>query len=221
MPIAIAVTVAYLLGSIPFGLVIAKAWKGVDIRQHGSGNIGASNVTRVCGPNAGRVVLLLDILKGFLPPFLAERLFSIASPWTLLIALAAIVGHIYPIWLRFKGGKGIATSAGALFGAAPLAGAGVAVVFAICYFPTLYVSVASIAAAIALPFFMFFVYRGDYYMLAFGICASALAIYKHRKNISRIRSGTEPKTYLFRKKPTDTPTASTQNTKEPPDDEPR
>jgi glycerol-3-phosphate acyltransferase PlsY len=186
---------SYLLGSLPFGLWIAKLWKGVDIRTVGSGNIGSTNVGRVCGPVAGGLVFVLDVLKGFAPPLLARNL-GLSSPWPLLAGLMAIVGHNYPIWLGFKGGKGIATSGGALFGVAPYTGLSASAVFLIVLLTLRYVSVGSIAAAFSLPFFMILFYRGDRYQLAFGIAAGVMAIYKHRSNILRLRAGTEPKVSL-------------------------
>src|SRR5690242_10944457 len=112
---------SYLLGSLPFGLWIARLWKGVDIRTVGSGNIGATNVGRVCGRTAGVLVFVLDVLKGLAPPLMVRGI-GAPSPWPLLAGLLAILGHNYSIWLGFKGGKGIATSGGALFGVAPLTG---------------------------------------------------------------------------------------------------
>src|SRR5437016_5448122 len=107
----------YLLGSLPFGLWIARAWKGVDIRALGSGNIGATNVWRVCGWKPGIVVFTLDVLKGFLPPVIGARL-GVASQWQILSALLAMIGHSYSIFLGFKGGKGIATGLGMMLGVA-------------------------------------------------------------------------------------------------------
>src|SRR5579862_5375400 len=112
---------SYLLGSLPFGLWIARKFKGVDIRTLGSGNIGATNVWRTCGPVTGSVVFALDVLKGFLPPLIGAGL-HLNSGWQILAALLAILGHNYSLWLGGKGGKGIATSLGALLGIAPSVG---------------------------------------------------------------------------------------------------
>lgn len=205
---------SYLLGSIPFGLWIALWWKGVDVRTQGSGNIGATNVARVCGPAAGRAVLALDLLKGFVPPVIGQYALHLLQPdsrWIVLSALLAILGHNFSIFLGFKGGKGISTSGGALFGASPKAGLGSAVVFFLVFAGTSTVSVASLAAAVALPFMMALLYPGDRFQLAFGIAASLMAFFKHRKNIDRIRKGTEPKSNLFARREKPAPTT-------PPDD---
>ncbi len=190
---------SYLLGSLPIGLWIAKKVKGVDIRTLGSGNIGSTNVGRVCGPVAGTVVFTLDIFKGLLPPLLGARLHpdgvALASGWLVLAALLAIIGHNYSVWLGFQGGKGIATSAGALFGIAPPVGLSVLGVFLFELATIGYVSLGSILAALSLPFFMAYYYTGDRYRLAFALAASLMAVYKHRANVQRLRAGTEPKVH--------------------------
>jgi glycerol-3-phosphate acyltransferase PlsY len=183
---------SYLFGSVPFGLWIALKWKGVDIRTVGSGNIGSTNVTRVCGPFAGAVVLILDALKGLLPP-LVGRYLHLPSQWYIVAALLAIIGHNYSIFLGFKGGKGIATSAGALYGIAWQVGLGACSLFGLVVLAFRYVSLGSLAAALSLPPLMWLFYPGDYYRLSFGCVACLMAIYKHRANIQRLRAGTEPK----------------------------
>jgi len=204
---------SYLLGSLPFGLWIVKKWKGIDIREHGSGNIGATNVGRICGPAAWIVVFTLDVLKGLLPPLVGAAL-HLASPWPILAALLAIIGHNYSIWLGFKGGKGIATSLGALLGIAPQVALIAIALFGVeIVIPALgYVSLGSLIGALALPILMPLFYPGDYYRLGFGILACAMAFYRHRANIQRLRKGTEPKIHLWgRKKKT-----SADSTPEPP-----
>ena len=119
MTIAILTIIAYLLGAIPFGLLVAKS-RGVDIRSQGSGNIGATNVFRVIGKGWGVFTLVLDALKGFIPSFYFPMLGKLDPEWGVLFGLAAIIGHSFPVYLRFKGGKGVATSAGMLLGVAPL-----------------------------------------------------------------------------------------------------
>jgi glycerol-3-phosphate acyltransferase PlsY len=205
LPIVLLLVGSYLLGSIPFGFWIALWLKGVDIRTLGSGNIGATNVTRVCGPAVGRLVFVLDFLKGLVPPLIARHALHLDQPdsrWIVLAALLAILGHNYSIFLGFQGGKGISTSGGGLLGAAPKAGLGVALVFILVLLASSTISIGSLAAAIALPFLMFWLYPHDWYQLAFGIVASLMAIYKHRKNIERLRNGTEPRVHLFGKRQT-------------------
>ena len=194
---------SYLLGSIPFGLWICLWLKGVDVRTMGSGNIGATNVTRVCGPAVGRFVFVLDLLKGLIPPLVGRFILHLDRPdslWIVLGALLAILGHNFSIFLRFRGGKGISTSGGALIGAAPPVGLGAGIVFIVVLLLSSTISVGSLAAAIALPFLMAWLYPHDYYQLAFAIVASLMAIFKHRKNIERLRKGEEPRVHLYGKR---------------------
>jgi len=195
LQIALLLIGSYLFGSIPFGLWIALKWKGVDIRTVGSGNIGSTNVSRVCGPTAGVIVLLLDALKGLLPPLIGRYVLHLPSqsPWLIFAAALAIIGHNYSVFLGFKGGKGIATSAGALYGIAWQVGLGACSLFGLLFLAFRYVSLGSIAAALSLPPLMWLFYPGDYYRLAFAIVACVMAVYKHRANIQRLREGTEPK----------------------------
>ena len=223
--IILFLTASYLLRSIPFGLWIVYRLKGVDIRTLGSGNIGATNVNRVCGPAIGRLVFVLDLLKGLVPPLVGRYALHLDHPnsrWIVLAALLAILGHNFSIFLRFQGGKGISTSGGALIGAAPPVGLAVGLVFIVFLLISSTISVGSIAAATALPFLMWWLYPHDYWQLGFAIVASLMAIYKHRKNIERLRAGTEPKVHLFGKRPdvpAPSPTALTdadRNTTSPP-----
>lgn len=184
---------SYFLGSLPFGLWIAYRLSGVDIRTVGSGNIGSTNVSRICGPTAGTFVFILDVSKGLVPPLVGALVMHVASPWQILAALLAVVGHNYSIWLGFRGGKGIATSLGALLGVAPLVGLSALFFFAIGIGAARYVSVGSMLAAASLPPMMLLLYPHDYYRLGFGIVACMMALYKHRANIQRLRAGTEPK----------------------------
>ena len=190
---------AYLVGSIPTGYLWARA-KGVDIRSVGSGNIGATNVFRILGKGPGIAVLLIDALKGFLP---AKFLLLGATPETreyhsIVAGLFAVIGHNYTCWLRFKGGKGIATSAGVVLAWVPVAllislGSWI-LVFAV----TRYVSLASVLAALVLPLAVFAT-RQPGYMVGIASVLSGLAIYKHRGNIQRLLNGTENR--FGRKKP--------------------
>ena len=186
---------SYLLGSIPFGLWLVKKWKGVDIRTVGSGNIGSTNVGRVAGPLGYSIVFAFDVMKGLLPPLVAMRL-GLPSQWQILAALCAIIGHNYSIFLGGKGGKGIATSLGALMGVAPLVGIVALSVFLVELLTLQWVSFGSILAALLLPVLSLWLYPGDPYRLAFCVTACGLAVYKHRANIQRLRAGIEPKVCL-------------------------
>jgi acyl phosphate:glycerol-3-phosphate acyltransferase len=187
---------SYLLGSLPVGLWIARWWKGVDIRTLGSGNIGSTNVSRICGPFAGGVVFTLDVLKGLAPPLVGGMVLGLPSQWLILAALLAIIGHNYSVWLGFKGGKGIATSLGALLGVAPSVGLAALALFLLEFVTLRFVSLGSILAALSLPVFSLLFYRGDGYRFAFCLLACVMAVYKHRANIERLRAGTEPKFHL-------------------------
>lgn len=189
----------YLLGSIPFGYLLGR-WRGVDLHQEGSGNIGAANAVRVLGKPAGFAVLILDAFKGML----ACACWRLASSEILLITagLAAILGHNFPCWLRFQGGKGIATSAGVLLILTPESLAIVGGVFLILAAATRIVSAGSLGASIVLPFAVWLVEgRGE--LLAATALMGLLAVYQHRENIKRLRAGTEPR--LGKKKKGKTP----------------
>jgi len=201
---------AYLLGSIPFGFLVAKL-KGIDIRSAGSGNIGATNAMRVLGKPAGIFVLLMDALKGYLAcALVAPVVYNWFAPhasglvvdfqnspadlqarFKVLAGVCAVMGHNYTCWLRFKGGKGIATTAGVYIALAPWPLLIALVVFILAVVITRYVSVGSIAAAIALPVAVWVMFP---HMILLGIVTTALgvmAIYKHRSNIQRLMAGTE------------------------------
>lgn len=195
------VLAAYLLGSIPTGFLVARA-RGVDIRSVGSGNMGATNVFRVLGKGAGIFVLLVDALKGVagcrLAPWVASWIPDGAgsiSPeraelFLICGGVAAILGHNYTCWLGFKGGKGVATTAGVLAALLPMVFLAALGLFAVIFAVTRYVSLASIVAAAALPLLAWFMQAGG---VLTGVMAGvgALAIYKHRSNIRRLREGTE------------------------------
>jgi len=210
-PLAYIVTAvgAYLLGSIPTGFLVAKA-RGVDIRAAGSGNIGATNAFRVLGAAAGSFVLIVDGLKGYaasawLAGFVHDLLGGHGSASAaareglmILAAIAAILGHNYTCWLKFKGGKGIATSAGAFFALAPLA-AGIALSSWVVVFVTSrFVSVASLAASVALPAAVWFSDAGLLFKWV-TTAAGVLAIYKHKSNIERLLAGTESRVNFSKK----------------------
>lgn len=233
---------AYLVGSIPFGLLLGKAIKGIDIRDHGSGNIGATNVLRIVGKKWGILCLFLDFLKGFLPvvlatnlvragaesaavplPFLAGLTEPLAADQQFMVhclhvatALASILGHNYSVFLRFHGGKGIATSAGVLVALMPLVLACMLVVFCLSLALTRWVSLGSILAALSLPVFAHLEARFRHLdgrifdaapgsptlwssgtwnkpLFAFACLACVLALWRHRGNIQRLLRGTEPR----------------------------
>jgi glycerol-3-phosphate acyltransferase PlsY len=194
MPFYLTALGAFLLGSMPTGYLVARA-KGVDIRKHGSGNIGATNVFRTLGKPLGVFVFFVDALKGFAAVWLAGR-FGGGSEWAgIIAAVAVIAGHNYTPWLGFKGGKGIATSAGVLLALMPWAVLAIALVWVAVFTVSRYVSLASICAAAALPVAAAALWcsgcEGNGPLLGFAVLISALAIWRHRTNIQRLRAGTE------------------------------
>lgn len=182
---------AYLIGGLPFGYWFVRLSAGKDIRTMGSGNIGATNVHRSVGRKAGLIVLLLDILKGFAAVFLAAKL-SGSDPLALaLAALAVMLGHCYPIYLRFKGGKAVACFVGAFLYIAPVALAITAVIFIATVAFSKYISLGSIIGAISFPFVVWVSSPQPQPIIIASVCAAVLIIYRHKANISRIRSGSE------------------------------
>lgn len=190
MQLAVLIVVAYLVGSFPFGAWISRL-RGVDILAVGSGNIGATNVYRTLGPLIGVSVLILDVCKGLVPALVGRMLFKEDLPlYAFLPGLAAVLGHCFSPFLKFKGGKGIATGLGALLGATPLVALCVLGVFVVVVAVTRYVSLASIIAAFGVVGFDFLF--GDRSILAWIYGGLAIFIvYKHRGNISRLMNGTE------------------------------
>jgi glycerol-3-phosphate acyltransferase PlsY len=195
----LVVVIAYLLGSVPTGFLVAKA-RGVDIRTLGSGNIGATNVFRVLGKPAGIFVMLADASKGWLAVFFVAKLVADwsyptagqqAREWFQLCAgVSAILGHNYTCWLGFKGGKGIATSAGVLLALVPVPLLIILSIWIVVFGFSRYVSLASISASFALPFAAWFVGSSSTIVLVTA-ALGALAIYKHKANIQRLLKGTE------------------------------
>ena len=179
---------AYLLGSVPTGLLLARAL-GVNIRETGSGNIGATNVYRTMGRKVGILTLVGDCLKGLLP-VLAARWLGLPDLWIAGIGLAAFLGHVFTIFLGFKGGKGVATALGVFLGTSPLSVLLALSVFALVLYRWRFVSLASIAAAAIIPVPVWLTARPPEFILM-SIAIAGLVIYKHRENISRLRSGTE------------------------------
>ncbi len=192
--LSLLVLAAYLLGAIPNGLLIARL-KGIDLQKVGSGNIGATNVFRCVGKGWGIAAFVLDAVKGFVPAFCFPMLLAEAPDWLgLACGLAAVAGHNWPVWLKFKGGKGVSTSAGMLLGIAPAAaGIGFAV-FALAVALTRFVSLGSILAAIAVPAAYLAMHGTDNPPLAGAlVLMGALVVVKHRSNIRRLLAGTEPR----------------------------
>ena len=186
---------AYLLGSIPFGFLIVKLREGRDIRTAGSGNIGAANVSRVVGLGAGVMTLLLDAAKGYLAVWIAERFSGENVTWMIAAALAAIVGHLFPVWLGFRGGRGVATGVGVFLLICWPAVLAALVVWAVVVLFWRYVSLGSIAAAAALPLLTYLLYAPRHappLTVSMGtLLAAAMIIVKHRPNIARLMAGTE------------------------------
>jgi glycerol-3-phosphate acyltransferase PlsY len=187
---------AYFLGSLPTGFLVARA-KGIDIRKVGSGNIGATNAMRILGRPAGSFVLLVDALKGFaavcLCAFLGRKFYATTDLETLCIVagIGAVLGHNYTCWLKFKGGKGIATTAGVYLALAPWALLVALVVFILSVVLTKYVSVGSVTSAIALPATVWVMTPHNVFLGSVTTALGALAIYKHKSNIQRLMKGTE------------------------------
>lgn len=189
------ILISYLAGSVPFAYLAGKA-RGIDLREHGSGNLGATNAVRVLGSRIGGLVYLGDTLKGLLPVLLLPKVVSAANPdlWAIAFGLAAVIGHVRPIFLRGKGGgKGVATAGGVFFGLAWLPTLISLLVFAAALILTRIVSVASLAAAVALPIALF-LWAGPRAPLF--IVSSAMmffVVWTHRANIGRLRRGEEPR----------------------------
>lgn len=192
----LSIVFAYLLGSIPTGYLIVKILTGKDIREIGSGNIGATNVKRAIGLKWFFVVLFLDALKGFIPVFLISTTYKSGSDIIpALVGLAAILGHTYTIFLKFKGGKGVATGLGVFLSLAPISTISCIVFFIVILFMFNYISLGSITSAFLLPIFIF-IYgeTGEhFFILILALLAAIFVIYKHKENIKRLMQGTENK----------------------------
>jgi glycerol-3-phosphate acyltransferase PlsY len=194
----------YLLGSIPFGLILSKALGGKDVRQLGSGNIGATNVSRVVGPLAGALTLILDAAKGACAVGLAARLTEQSARAMMLTGLAALIGHCYPVWLRFNGGKGVATALGIFIALCPLAALAALILFVLVSAFWRFISLGSLSAAAAMPLLVYFLWAPGHappLVIMLGtLFASTLIFYKHRANIQRLMDGTEPRYALGKSK---------------------
>jgi glycerol-3-phosphate acyltransferase PlsY len=194
---------SYLLGSIPFGYLAGRL-AGIDIQKAGSGNVGATNAVRVLGKRYGYPVFALDVLKGF-GAVMTSMLMAPGRPsgWNspeifgILAAMSSVLGHLYPPWLKFKGGKGVATSAGALLALTPVATLIGVAVWIIVFWLTRYVSLASVVATVALPIVILMIGSPDEnsgkLLVYSSVCVAALVIWRHRSNLSRLIRGTEPR----------------------------
>ena len=183
---------SYLLGATPTSYWVGRAFHGLDLREHGSGNLGATNVFRVMGWKSALPVVLVDFAKGFIPVRLFADRAGVGFEWTLAFGLAAIFGHMFSLWVGFKGGKGMATSAGAFLGLAPWAVLGGFILWCALTFSTGYVSVGSIGAAFALPILIALTpHQGGATLVWLSSALAALVIWAHRSNIRRLRRGEE------------------------------
>jgi glycerol-3-phosphate acyltransferase PlsY len=186
----LVIAFGYLLGSIPFSYLVAKMFGVEDVRRTGSGNVGATNVMRSAGKTAGTIAFLLDAAKGAAATFLVGRLEPADPVMPAIAAVAAVLGHIFPLWLRFRGGKGVATGAGAFLPLAPTAAGLSMAVFAAFLAISRYVSVSSIVAAVSLPLLAFANRAPRPVWMAAALCA-AVIVAKHRANLERLLRGAE------------------------------
>lgn len=197
----LAVICAYIIGSIPTAYVFGKVLRGIDIREHGSGNVGATNVVRTIGKVPGRIVFVVDFFKGFAVVTLLPLVFQQFAPFSsilsykyfyFILGTAAICGHIWTVFLRFKGGKGVSTTMGVVAGLAPLVFILCVVVWVVVFFATRYVSVASIIAAVSLPLFAVITDQNIDFVV-FCAVLTMVGVYSHRTNIKRLIQGKESK----------------------------
>lgn len=200
---------AYLIGSIPFSYLVVRFAAGTDIRTRGSGNVGATNVLRNFGKRFGLIALILDLAKGWL--VVAMMRYFVSAPgwpypltvdgsamespsfWIGLASVIAVLGHMYPVWIGFRGGKGVATAAGVFLAIDPWSLAGALIIFVVVAYGTRYVSLASMLSAAAVPLFMRFLTGQPFWILMFSMIIAAIIIARHHQNISRLAVGTERK----------------------------
>lgn len=188
----VAVIIAYLIGSIPFGYLIVRATAGGDVRQTGSGGTGATNVTRRAGKAAGVITLVLDAVKGALAVLIAKWLSGGNTDWVIAAAaIAVLLGHIFPVWLGFKGGKGVATGVGVFLALAPTAVLCAGVVFLAVVWLTKFVSLGSILAAATIPLFVWLLESASDPIVSAAVVGALLIVFAHRGNIARLWNGTE------------------------------
>jgi acyl phosphate:glycerol-3-phosphate acyltransferase len=190
MKVYLLVLLGYLLGSVPTGYILGSL-AGIDIRQAGSGNVGATNVARVVGKGHGIFTLVADVAKGFVPVIVALNL-GLTEGATALVGIAAFLGHLYPVFLRFQGGKGVATALGVFLGLAPSAVSILIVIFAVVLATTRIVSLSSMVTAVCAPI-VFWLFFHSPILTATSLFIAAMIVLRHRSNIQRLRAGTEPK----------------------------
>lgn len=195
---AVAVVLAYLIGGIPFGLIIVKLTTGADVRESGSGNIGATNVLRTTGAAAGVLTLVLDAAKAWIAVWIAARLSGGSEFWMSLAAFAVLAGHAWSVWLRFKGGKAVATFIGAYAYLAPLPLLAVIILFVFLVAWTKYLSLGSVIAAGLFPVACWMILHPAWPLLVSAAASAILVIDRHRGNIGRIRAGKE-RIFSFRR----------------------
>lgn len=201
----ILIFIAYLIGSIPTALIISRYFFKIDIRDYGSGNMGATNTFRVLGSKFGTIVMVGDMLKGvfavalyhFLPYYLSNELDR--TNFMLGLGIAAVVGHIYPIWAQFKGGKGVATLFGMVLAIQPVVAINCVAVFLAVLFLTRYVSLSSIIAGVALPILVLWIYNEkEVFYRVFAVAVAALIVLTHQKNIGRLLKGNESRVPILK-----------------------
>ena len=185
---AVTIAAAYLIGSVPFALILSRRW-GADLRRVGSGNLGAANVMRASGVSAGLLVAALDMAKGAASVWIAARV-SDGAELPAAAGLAAILGHIYPVWLRFRGGKGVATACGVFSVLTPLAVAPALALFVFTVWFTQYISLGSVLASIALPP-LAYAFGSPAPAVIAAAAAAAIIVFRHRSNVLRVWMGTE------------------------------
>ena len=188
---ALSLFVAYILGAIPFGYLLVRATTGKDVRASGSGNIGATNVLRTSGKMAGIVTLLCDIAKGFAAILIAARLTDRDPLWVPLAALFVMAGHAFPVFLKFQGGKAVASFIGAFLYLAPLPLLGVTVVFVAVVAVTRHISAGSILGAACFPLGVWIILHPGPELMIVALIAGAFIVYRHGSNLTRLRQGTE------------------------------
>lgn len=187
----LAVVAAYLIGGIPFGLIIVRLMTGADVRESGSGNIGATNVLRTTGLKAGLLTLLLDAGKAWFAVWLADRLSGGSELWMSFAALAVLVGHAWSVWIKFKGGKAVASFVGAYAYLTPVPLLAVVLLFVLVVAWTRYLSLGSITAAGLFPLACWMILHPAWPVLVSAVGAAAIIIERHRGNIARVRAGQE------------------------------
>lgn len=196
--VVVLMIVAYILGSIPNALWIGKVFKGIDVREHGSKNTGSTNAARVLGAKLGILTLILDISKGAIPTLIATMLLD-SSISVILVGICAILGHSFSIFMKFKGGKAVATTVGVFIVLVPGAILLAAVIFFLVFGITRYVSLSSMIGAISLPIWIIIFYK-NIPLTIFGIIIAVLIIVRHKSNIQRLLNGTESKFSINKKK---------------------